>query len=278
MYCYFSEYKKNKIKLDLDLLKSSSLKYEKIISLFTCNRVEFYSLEKLDFLEKADFVFLDEEEAIYKHFFDVVLWYNSEILFEDAIISQVDKILSNYKYKDNQLYILLSKAFQNALDLRLKKDLFSQNHWDFAMDFILKKDKNKENLIFIGSWAMVQDSLDLALKNFWKVSIVSRSKLKYLKHYNEKINIISPDELNDYILDLNTFSLFIATTNIDKNYLDILQKVIDTNRCISIWNICALKLDLSIDDKILYIDMYTSNMKDYINNSNKENKQKFFNK
>lgn len=275
MYCYFSEYKKKGLKLDFDFLKTSVFKNDKIISLFTCNRVEFYSLEKLDFLEKTDFIFLDNKDEIYKHFFDVVLWYNSEILFENAIISQVDKILLNYKYKDNQLYLLLSTAFQDALDLRLKKDLFSQNHWDFAMDFILKNDKNKENLIFIGSWAMVQDSLDLALNNFSNVCIVSRSKMKYFKHYKEKLDIISPDNLEKYINNLASFSLFIATTNLNSDYLNILQNVVNSWKIRAIWNICAFNLHLDINNNIPYINMYSNNMKNYINKSNMINKQKF---
>jgi glutamyl-tRNA reductase len=74
MYCYFSEYKKNKLTLDLDFIQTKSDFLEDIFSLFTCNRVEFYSEDKIDFLEKDNnFIRLDKSQEIYNHFLKVVL-------------------------------------------------------------------------------------------------------------------------------------------------------------------------------------------------------------
>jgi glutamyl-tRNA reductase len=74
MYCYFSEYKKNNLNLDVLDLQNKADKIDDILSLFTCNRVEFYSENKIDFLENnKNFIKISNIEEIYNHFLKVVL-------------------------------------------------------------------------------------------------------------------------------------------------------------------------------------------------------------
>jgi aspartate carbamoyltransferase catalytic subunit len=62
---------------------------------------------------------------------------------------------------------------------------------------------------------MVKDSIKFSFDKFENIIVVTRSKSKYLKKLSRKIIIISPEQLLDYINNLNSFSLFIATTNIN---------------------------------------------------------------
>ncbi len=284
MYCYFSEYKKNNLTLDIKNLENFSSKSEKIISLFTCNRVEFYSEQRIIFLENNSwFIILENIEEIYNHFFKVVLWYNSEILFENAIIAQIDKILLNYKYKNNNLFCFLSGIFNDAIEYRLNYNLFSKNHWNFALDFILKNDLKRQNLIYIWSGAMVKDSVKFSLEKFENIIIVTRSKNKYLKWFSRKIIILNPNDLLEFMLKIKSFSVFIATTNIDDNYKKILENIFNNPKIQSAWNLCAFDIWVKIPHRLEYIDMYNENMKNYIDESNRENREKidknnFFNK
>jgi len=284
MYCYFSEYKKNNLNLDIVSLQEKSISFDNIISLFTCNRVEFYSEEKISFLENNSwFTILENLEEIYNHFFKVVLWYNSEILFENAIIAQIDKILSNYKYKNNKLFNFLSGIFNDAIEYRLNYNLFSKNHWNFALDFILKNDFKRQNLIYIWSGAMVKDSIKFSFDKFENIVIVTRTKSKYLKGLTRKLTIISPESLVDLVWNINNFSVFIATTNIDDNYKKILENIFNNPKIQSAWNLCAFEIWVKIPKRLEYIDMYNENMKNYIDESNRENREKidknnFFNK
>ena len=275
MYCYFSEYKKNNLNLDIVSLQEKSISFDNIISLFTCNRVEFYSEEKIDFLQwNTSFEVLENNKDIYNHFLRVVLWYNSEILFENAIIAQIDKILSNFKYKNSDLFNFLSGVFNDAIEYRLKYNLFSKNHWNFALDFILKNDKKRQNLIYIWSGAMVKDSIKFSFDKFENIVVVTRTKSKYLKGLTRKLTIISPETLLDFIWNINNFSIFIATTNIDDDYKKILKKVLDNSKIQSAGNLCAFDIWVEVPKNLAYIDMYNQNMKDYIEKSNRENKQK----
>jgi len=275
MYCYFSEYKKNNLNLDIVSLQEKSISFDNIISLFTCNRVEFYSEEKIDFLQwNTSFEVLESNKDVYNHFLKVVLWYNSEILFENAIIAQIDKILSNFKYKNSNLFNFLSGVFNDAIEYRLKYNLFSKNHWNFALDFILKNDKKRQNLIYIWSGAMVKDSIKFSFDKFENIVVVTRTKNKYLKGLTRKLTIISPETLLDFIWNINNFSIFIATTNIDDYYKKILKKVLDNSKIQSAGNLCAFDIWVKVPKNLAYIDMYNQNMKDYIEKSNRENKQK----
>jgi len=275
MYCYFSEYKKNNLNLDIVSLQEKSISFDNIISLFTCNRVEFYSEEKIDFLQwNTSFEVLENNKDIYNHFLRVVLWYNSEILFENAIIAQIDKILSNFKYKNSNLFNFLSGVFNDAIEYRLKYNLFSKNHWNFALDFILENDKKRQNLIYIWSGAMVKDSIKFSFDKFENIVVVTRTKNKYLKGLTRKLTIISPENLLDFIWSIDNFSLFIATTNIDDDYKKILKKVLDNSKIQSAGNLCAFDIWIKVPENLAYIDMYNQNMKDYIDKSNRENREK----
>ncbi len=272
MYCYYvdieTDWENLLNKIELDIRKKWFINNQKIIKLITCNRIEFYSENEINDLNldsRFHKIFWDNE--LYKRWLFITLWFKSSILWEDAIIKQLEKSLNEYNLDDN-IYKLLSKALIEWIKIRTKFDFFAKNHWLLALDLLKDNNLLIQNIVILWTWQLVKEMFCEIEKNFNNINIITRHKKNAIKSYWKTIKYFNFDEyINYYFQNNEKIILLIATNNIDDDYIDKINKLINSNNVSTTINLNSNKLEIKTN-KTYYIDLYSQNMLEMINKSN----------